>query len=133
MIALDTNVVVRLLIDDHAAQHAAARSLLGSGERLLLTPTVLLESDWVLRDVYGLANRDIAAAFAALCATSNVEVANEEAVAEALRLSAAGVELADALHLAAATDARAKSLASFDRALARKAKRADARLPVTTP
>ena len=133
MRALDTNVVVRLVVNDHPEQYAAARALFARGEQLLVAPTVLLETEWVLRDVYGLSQRKILTAFAALCATEHVVVGSAEAVAEALRLAAAGVELADALHLAIAAGEKARALMSFDRGLARKANKAAAQIPVAQP
>jgi predicted nucleic-acid-binding protein len=48
MIALDTNVVVRLLIRDDPAQADLAAQLV-RGNQVLLTTTVLLETEWVLR------------------------------------------------------------------------------------
>ena len=48
MIAVDTNVLVRLLTGDQAA---AARSLFMS-ESIWIAKTVLLETDWVLRSLY---------------------------------------------------------------------------------
>ncbi len=45
MIALDTNVVVRLLVNDNAAQAARARALLAPGEPVFIPVTVLLETE----------------------------------------------------------------------------------------
>lgn len=53
MIALDTNVVVRLLVDDHPQQTRRARRLL-EARPVIILPTVLLESEWVLRGATGL-------------------------------------------------------------------------------
>ena len=51
MIAVDTNVVVRLLIADDARQ-AAQASALFRNEEIWLCKTVILESVWVLRSLY---------------------------------------------------------------------------------
>jgi predicted nucleic-acid-binding protein len=48
VIAPDTNVLVRLLIVDDAAQSARARSIFEQGDILILK-TVLLEAEWMLR------------------------------------------------------------------------------------
>ena len=60
MAALDTNILVRFLIDDDdddAAQLAAARRLIRrcitAGETLFVPVTVALEIEWVLRSSFG--------------------------------------------------------------------------------
>ena len=52
MLAVDTNVVVRYLTGDHPEQFANAKALI-DGEDLFVCATVLLETEWVLRSVYG--------------------------------------------------------------------------------
>lgn len=52
MIAVDTNVLVRLLTGDHLGEETAARSLFSSGS-IWIAKTVLLETGWVLRSLYG--------------------------------------------------------------------------------
>ena len=46
MTAVDTNVVVRLLTEDHPKQTAAARSLFAAGP-IWIAKTVLLETGWI--------------------------------------------------------------------------------------
>jgi predicted nucleic-acid-binding protein len=57
MLGIDTNVVIRLIISDDAEQTRRARKLvdqaLGRDEPVLVSPLVLLESEWVLRSRYG--------------------------------------------------------------------------------
>jgi predicted nucleic-acid-binding protein len=52
MVAVDTNVLVRLLTDDEPRQSAPARSLFAN-ELIWIAKTVLLETGWVLRSAYG--------------------------------------------------------------------------------
>ena len=56
MIGLDTNVLVRLVVQDDRAQHAKVRALLDAEgpepERFYVNQVVLAESVWVLRSVY---------------------------------------------------------------------------------
>jgi predicted nucleic acid-binding protein len=52
MLAIDTNVVVRYLTGDDPDQAAKARRIV-DGEAVLVTTTVLLETEWVLRGAYG--------------------------------------------------------------------------------
>src|ERR1700730_15271 len=98
MIAVDTNVVVRLLTEDDPKQAAAARSLFGAGP-IWIGKTVLLETGWVLRSLYGFEESAIRDAFIKLLGLKNVHTEDEPAVAAALALAVHGIELADALHL----------------------------------
>ena len=120
MIALDTNVVVRLLTADHPRQAARARALVES-ESVVLATTVMLESEWVLRSGYGFAQSAIAAAFRALLGLPEVSIEEPEVLARALDWYEGGLDFADALHLA--SSAAAESFATFDRSLIRRAKR----------
>ena len=61
MFAIDTNVVVRCLVDEDPEQCRRARSLVSSGI-VFLSTTVLLETEWVLRGVFDLQPSDILAA-----------------------------------------------------------------------
>lgn len=51
-VPVDTNILVRLATGDSPAEHAAAEALVVAGPVLIL-PTVLLETEWVLRSMYG--------------------------------------------------------------------------------
>lgn len=48
MIAIDTNVLLRYLLDDDKSQSAKARRLVIRHDRILLTDTVLVETVWTL-------------------------------------------------------------------------------------
>ena len=58
MLGLDTNVLVRYLVQDDRRQYEKARRLIhretGKGEPVLISLLVLLEIEWVLRSRYGL-------------------------------------------------------------------------------
>ena len=71
MIALDTNVLVRYLVDDDAEQAEAARTLLEglTSERPgFVCREVMVELVWVLQRAYGLSRDRIAAVLEALVA-----------------------------------------------------------------
>jgi predicted nucleic acid-binding protein len=120
MLAVDTNVLVRLLVNDDPRQAAVARRLFESDE-IWIGVTVLLETAWVLESVYELPAADAAHALRGLLGLPNVHVEDAVAVAAALDAAGAGIELADALHL---TRAPAESLfITFDRALAKSGKK----------
>ena len=121
MIAADTNVLVRLLTDDDAAQSAIARSLF-LAESIWISKTVLLETAWVLRSLYGFDEAAIRGAFGKLLGLKNVEMEGKPSVAAALDLNGRGIELADAMHLSGRPPGA--TFVSFDKALVRRARRA---------
>ena len=112
MRAIDANVVVRYLTGDHPEQAARARAVLDAGDVFVGT-TVLLESEWVLRSVYGLARTEVAAALRAFAGLPGIELESPAVLAEALDCAEKGMDFADALHLGAA--ARCEALLTFDR------------------
>ena len=127
MIAIDTNVVVRVLTADDPAQVAAAREAMRDGP-VFLGKTVLLETEWVLRFAYRLSREAIGGALRGLIAYRDLEVEDEEAVIEALSWYGSGLDLADALHLASAS--RAERFVTFDRRFAGAAAKLGCRPPV---
>lgn len=58
MIAIDTNVLLRHLLDDDKAQAEKAHALLRSGETVLVTDVVLAETTWTLQGKKYKASRD---------------------------------------------------------------------------
>jgi predicted nucleic-acid-binding protein len=123
MVAVDTNVVVRLLTGDDPKQSDAARSLFAA-EQIWIARMVLLETGWVLRSLYGFDESAIRDAFGKLLGLENVHTEDKPAVAAALALTAHGIELADAMHLSSRPDGA--RFVSFDQAFVRRARRAGA-------
>ena len=124
MIALDTNVLVRLLTRDHAEHAEAARSLLQG-----LTPEqpgyvcreVAIEVAWVLERSYRFTRGDIADALLELIASNNLVFEAADDIARAAWLySQGGPGFSDRMVLAAATRAEALPLYTFDRRRARE-------------
>ena len=128
MRAVDTNVVVRYLTGDDPGQAARAKAAIDAGD-VFVSTTVLLESAWVLRSVYGLAGEEAAAALRAFSGLPGVSVESPDLIAEALGRAEAGMDVADALHLGAA--ARCEALLTFDRRFIELA--GDAPVRVTEP
>ena len=128
MISLDTNVVVRIVTRDDPQQAEKARKLVERAERLRLSKTVLLETEWVLRYGYDLSREVILLAFLKILGYRPLEVEDRGAVRQALERYAAGHDFADALHLASSPEAG--GFATFDRNLAKIARRLEERPPV---
>jgi predicted nucleic-acid-binding protein len=129
MIAIDTNVVVRFLVADDLDQFQIAKRLIQS-ERIFVPSSVLLETEWVLRDGYEFSKSDALAALRDLLNLENVVAEDRATAMQALAWGSAGMDFADALHLAASKSCVA--LASFDLEFAKVARRLGA-TPVRAP
>lgn len=122
MTAVDTNVVVRLLTNDEPRQ-ARRTAAVFAGERVWLSRTVLLESEWVLRHAYGIEGAVIVAAFRKLLGLVGATTEHPEVVEQALSWFEGGMDFADALHLAAARAERVDRFVTFDSRLVKHAAR----------
>ena len=111
MRAVDTNVVVRYLTGDDPGQAARARAVIDAGD-VFVSTTVLLESEWVLRSVYGLSQTEVAAALRAFAGLPGLSVESPAVLSEALDHAERSMDFADALHLG--TAARCEALLTFD-------------------
>ncbi|TNC61180.1 type II toxin-antitoxin system VapC family toxin [Rubellimicrobium roseum] len=120
MVAIDTNVLVRLLTNDHPEQSPRARALL-EGHQVFVSLTVLLETEWVLRSAYGFASERIYAALRAVAGLPQVQVEAPNRLAQALEHAEAGLDFADALHLSASETT--ETFATFDMRLIKGAQR----------
>jgi predicted nucleic acid-binding protein len=118
MLAVDTNVVVRYLTGDHPKQSAKARVLIDS-EGIFVCTTVLLETEWVLRSVYGFAPAQVCEALRAFAGLPRVSLEDPALAALALDRTAGGMDFADALHLGRADACNA--LVTFDQRLVKAA------------
>ena len=130
MIALDTNILVRLLTRDDPVQARAAVKAI-RGRRLWVSKTVMLETEWVLRYSYELPAEIIHSSFRRLMGLGRLEVEDRDAVLLALSCYEVGLDLADALHLASSRNAEA--FLSFDEPLSKAAARVSGVPPVLRP
>jgi predicted nucleic acid-binding protein len=121
MLAVDTNLVVRYLTRDHPGQSAQARAVI-DGEDVFVSTTVLLETEWVLRSVYGFASAQVCAALRAFAGLPRVSLEDPALVATALDRTAQGLDFADALHLGRAEERG--DFVTFDRRLIKAARAA---------
>ena len=119
MLAIDTNVVVRLTVVEDYKQAIRARALIEAND-VWVSATVLLETEWVLRSVYRRPQKDIVETLRVFIRLPRVFVDSRDALDAALSRAEDGMEFADALHLAGAS--RAEAFVSFDRDLAKIAR-----------
>jgi predicted nucleic-acid-binding protein len=119
--AIDTNVLVRLITRDDAAQVAAAEAFVESGA--WVSHLALAEAMWVLTAVYDLDAPAIATAIEMLLNHATLALEEPEVVSNALqdfrRLPALG--FSDCLLLEIARNAGHLPLGTFDRALSKVA------------
>jgi predicted nucleic-acid-binding protein len=128
VIAVDTNVIVRLVTNDDPTQSPRAAQLFVR-EDIYVPKTVVLETEWVLRGAYELAPDVIRNAFERLMEVPSVAVEDAPAVRRALAWFAAGMDFADAVHLASSI--AAAGFATFDKPLAKRARKLEGTPPVT--
>jgi len=120
MVAVDTNVLVRLVTSDHPAQAARAAAVFRAGP-VFVAKSVLLEAEWVLRYSYALDTKTILRALRGVLGLANVLVEDPAVAAAALRLCELGLAFADALHVA--SSAQADRFVTFDTRLVKRAAR----------
>lgn len=128
MQAVDTNIVVRFVTGDDSNQAVRAKRVIAEGN-VFASTTVLLESEWVLRSVYGFSGKEITAALRRFAGLPGVSVENPGLLTEALDRAENGMDFADALHLGAA--AHCDAMLTFDRKFIELA--GDAPVRVTEP
>jgi len=121
MAALDTNVLVRFLVEDDAAQLEAARDLIQnairSGQTLFVPITVALELEWVLRANFGFGKPPVIRTLSQLLASTELSFESEGALEVALVLYAdSSADFSDCLHAALASAAGEAPLWTFDKA-----------------
>jgi len=126
MPALDTNVLVRYVVQDDSGQLAVAKRLLdrciAEGQSLYVPVTVTLELEWVLRARFGYAKDDVLQVLSNLFSAAELTFESERALEVALQLYREGsAEFADCLHIALAAQAGEQPLWTFDKAAAKVA------------
>lgn len=122
MIALDSNVLVRLLVEEDGEQARKALALLrraaDRGERLYVSDVVVCEVAWVLASVYELEPAQVTAAVRGLVDATELAFRDPAALERALADGEArGGDLADHVILQLALAAGCTAVATFDRAL----------------
>lgn len=124
MPALDTNVLVRYVVQDDEAQLTSARKLIrkcvADGQALFVPVTVVLELEWVLRASFGYAKDDVMQVLSSLFSAAEMTFGSERALEVALQLYRTGpADFADCLHIALAAQAGELPLWTFDKGAAK--------------
>lgn len=127
MIALDTNLLARLLLRDDRRQHARVVQLLAGQQDFTAPVSVMLELVWVL-EVNDCSTQDVVRGLNLLLGLPNFKPQQADALRQALLGYAQGLDFADALHLASSHGSQ--ELATFDKTFARKVARLGSVPPV---
>jgi predicted nucleic-acid-binding protein len=124
MPALDTNALVRYVVQDDVAQLAAAKRLIrkcvSDGQTLFVPVTVTLEFEWVLRASFEYTKDDVMQVLSSLFSAAELTFESERALEVALQLYREGsADFADCLHVALAAPAGELPLWTFDKRAAK--------------
>lgn len=119
MRAVDTNVLVRLIVRDDRRQLRAAEQFVAGGA--WVSPLVLAETTWVLDAVYARSARQIATAVEMLLDHEHLAIHDGEVVAAALEhfRKRPSLGFSDCLVLELARKAGHLPLGTFDRSLSK--------------
>lgn len=122
MIAIDTNVLIRYLVQDHPTQSRAAARLLeeaeARGTRCFLSHIVLCEMVWVLESCYRRSHRHIVSVLQHILHTGFFCVEQPERLEQVVHSYQTGhADFADYLILAESQVEGAKPFYTFDRQL----------------
>lgn len=121
MLAVDTNVLVRVLVDDPDApdQCHAARQMVSAAGEITVSQIVQIETAWVLAGAYGLSRAALRAVLEKLAAHPAFHLQRLPIFRSALQqFGDAHGDFADCMILAESVDAGCE-LATFDRKFAR--------------
>ena len=119
MLAVDTNVLVRVLVDDATAsdQCRAARQVVSEAGEVFVSQVVQIETVWVLVSAYGFSKTRLQAALGAIAGHPAFHLQRPEMFRVALQQYLAGhADFADCMILAESAEAGCELL-TFDRKL----------------
>ena len=122
MIAIDTNVLVRLLVKDDAAQTRAVvrlfKGLHADGDRARVSDVVMCELVWVLRSSYGFNRDQVTSTIKQVLAARQLVFDSPDRLLRALSAFEVGRgDIADYVIREDAKSAGCDSIVTFDKAL----------------
>ena len=121
MIALDTNALVRMLIEDDEKQAKMVQQVVALAEKnsvqIIILSEVLIETVWVLESVYRCTRGDISQFLELLISTSTFTFPDSAVIRNAANHYKKGGDFADLLIVSQAKKWQAKKFFSFDKNL----------------
>ncbi len=122
MIAVDTKVLLRLLVNDDPVQAAKARQLVdaraGDDSSIWVSDTVLVELVWTLSRAYGRPRADLLTALRALASHATLMIESADAVRAAIEVfERSPADFSDCLLSEKARRAGCDRLVTFDKGM----------------
>lgn len=121
MIALDTNAIVRILVEDDQNQSKKVQGIINKAEtkeqKILILSEVLIETVWVLESVYHCTRLEISMFIETLFAAPTFYLPDANVIRQATDQYKKGGDFADLLIVAQAKAHQANQLFSFDKKL----------------
>src|SRR3989338_7493506 len=119
MLGIDTNILVRFLVQDDEAQFEKARKLIkrevSAGHRVFVNQLVLMETEWVLRSRYSVPKNQIIEAISGLLDATDIQLEDEPSIEEALFIwKESAADFADCLIGAKNRRIGCRATATFD-------------------
>ena len=123
MIVLDTNLLLRYLLNDDVPQAKRVARLLETSPQITVTQTSILELVWVL-ECSDCSRAEIVLGLRHVLGLPGMRLPNEAALYRAVQWFEQGLDFADALHLSLSP--ATATLLTFDKDFVSRVKRADA-------
>jgi predicted nucleic-acid-binding protein len=121
LIALDTNALVRILIEDDEKQALAVKKLIelveNKDKQIIILTEVLIETVWVLESVYQCTREDIYKFLETLMYASTFTFSEPRVIGNAIHHFKKGGDFADLIIVMQAINHQAKKIFSFDKKL----------------
>lgn len=124
MIGLDTNVLVRYLVQDDPEQAASANEAVdrfSEDDPGFISLVVVVETTWVLARAYKSGRQAVASVIHGLLEAQEIALERADVVRRAVRRLEDGADFADAVVSELGTDAGCEFTVTFDRRAARAA------------
>ncbi len=118
-IAIDTNVLVRLFVNDDEAQQNTAVELLEQAESVIIPTTVLIETVWVLNRSYKIPLADILALLRDFVSSVPKLVVQENEIEAGFSVMAHNGDFADGVNAFCGAMLGADQFVTFDKQAAR--------------
>jgi predicted nucleic-acid-binding protein len=121
LIALDTNALVRLLIEDNKKQASTVKNIIKyveqKGQQIIILTEVLIETVWVLESVYECTREDVCRFLETLTYASAFTFSEPQIIVNAIRHFKKGGDFADLVIVMQSLNHQATKMISFDKKL----------------
>ena len=121
MIALDTNALVRLLIEDNKKQASTVKNIIKyveqKGQQIIILTEVLIKTVWVLESVYECTREDVCRFLETLTYASAFTFSEPQIIVNAIRHFKKGGDFADLVIVMQSLNHQATKMISFDKKL----------------